>query len=269
MQSDLELIVDVVYGKGGRRPLKMSILHKKILPKKPMPVICYVHGGGWQGGNEILNIPQLIDYAKDGYFCVSVEYRLSQEAIFPAQIHDCKCAIRFLKAHAKRFHINPDKIGAWGFSAGGHLVALLGTSGHVKELEGNGGWQNYSSSVFAVCDCSGPTDIRKAAREKGFWWINKPDTAYSKLIGGPACKNKEKAKQVSPITYVTKDAAEFLIMHGYKDNCVPVNQAVLLYDALKKAGVKSTLYIEKGGGHVFDSIKTYKMVKNFFDKHLK
>jgi acetyl esterase/lipase len=103
----------------------------------------------------------LTSFAARGYFCVTIEYRFSSEAIFPAQIEDSKCAIRFLRSKAKEFNIDPKRIGAWGYSAGGHLVALLGTSAQVKELEGKGGCPEFSSQVQAVCDFAGPSDFLK------------------------------------------------------------------------------------------------------------
>lgn len=209
--------------------------------------------------------------AAHGYFVASVEYRLSQEAKFPAQIEDCKCAIRYLRAHAKKYNIDPDRIGCWGSSAGGHLVALLGTSGGVKELEGKGGWQDQSSRVQAVCDWFGPTDFPKMGGSHND--INSPEC---QLIGGSYTEKADVVRAANPITYVTRDDPPFLIMHGENDNTVPIGQSELLDEALKKAGVEVTFVRVKNAGHGFGGAGTepsreeiQKQIIAFFDKHLK
>lgn len=130
---------DIVFSQSGKRPLKMDILRPKILPEMPMPGLVWIHGGAWLEGSKEEGSELLLPFARQGYLCASIEYPLSHEAIFPAQIEDCKCAVRFLRAHAKEFHLNSDRIGVWGRSAGGHLAALLGTNAGFQELEGEGG----------------------------------------------------------------------------------------------------------------------------------
>jgi len=125
---------------------------------RPLPVILWIHGGGWSKGRKEQHSPA-ISFLNDGYAVASIEYRLSGEAPFPAQIVDCKAAVRWLRANAAKYNLDADRIGAWGHSAGGHLAALLGTSGGVPELEGNGDNMSYSSHVQAVCDVSGPADF--------------------------------------------------------------------------------------------------------------
>ena len=166
----------------------------------------------------------------------SINYRLSQHAIFPAQIEDCKAAIRWLRANAAKYHLDADRIGVWGASAGGHLVAMLGTTGSVKELEGKGGNLDQSSRVQCVVDWFGPSDLPTMGGSH-----DDPGSPESRLIGGPVQENKEKARKASPLTYVSKDSAPFLIMHGDQDNVVPPGQSELLAEALKKAGVEVTL----------------------------
>ncbi len=269
LPPDVELIRDVEYGTGGGRPLKMHVLRPKSPPKDAMPVVVWIHGGAWRAGNKDSGIGNLARFARRGYFCASIEYRLSQEAIFPAQIEDCKCAIRFLRAKAKEYNLDPNRIGVWGSSAGGHLVALLGTSGDVKELEGKGGWQEFSSRVNAVCDFFGPTDFLKMKDFPSNIDRNSPHCPEALLVGGPLEQNKDKVAKANPITYITKDDPPFLIMHGDKDPIVPFNQSELLYEALKKAGVDVTFHTVKGGGHGFGGPEIQRMVDEFFDKHLK
>lgn len=248
----------------------MDILHPKI--STLMPVLVWIHGGAWRSGDKKEGLKHLISFARQGFFCASIEYRLSHEAIFPAQIEDCKCAIRFLRAHAQKFHIDQHHIGVWGVSAGGHLAALLGTTHHIAEFEGSGGWENYSSRVQAVCDWFGPTDflrINDFPRNIDFTPADSPEAA---LIGGLIEENQDKAAKANPITYVSKAAAPFLIVHGDQDFLVPLNQSQLLFDALQKAEVEVTLEIIKGGKHgnkqKFNSHRLRKKMENFFKKHL-
>jgi acetyl esterase/lipase len=264
LPEDIEWIKDVEYGRGGDRALKMHILRPKKAPREPMPVLVWIHGGGWSGGSKEGGVPKLAPYAQGGYLCATIEYRLSGEAIFPAQIEDCKCAIRFLRAKAKQFNLDPDRIGVWGSSAGGHLVALLGTSAYVKEFEGKGGHPEYSSRVQAVCDFCGPTDlIRLAGDSSG---ANSPIT---KLLGGVPKEKQELATKANPITHVTKDAAPTLIVHGDEDKLVVLSQSELLHDALKKASVPVTLHIAKGQGHGISGDEVNRTVREFFDRTLR
>jgi acetyl esterase/lipase len=257
----IELVRDVEYGKGGGRPLRMHLLRPKAPPNEPMPVLVWIHGGAWSAGSRDSGINRLVPYVQRGYFGASIEYRFSQETVFPAQIEDAKCAIRFLRAKAGEYNLDPERIGVWGSSAGGHLVALLGTSGHVKELEGKGGWAQYSSRVQAVCDYCGPADLIK--------WGDEAHPAVPKLLGAKVSQVKDKAALASPVTHIGKDLPPFLIVHGDKDATVPVSQSESLYAALKKAGADVTLHVVKGGGHGFGSPEIDSMVATFFDKHLK
>jgi acetyl esterase/lipase len=261
LPDNVELIKDVEYGKGGDRALKLHILRPKTAPEKPMPVLVWIHGGAWAFGHRDGGIARLSRFAERGYFCATIEYRFSQEAIFPAQIEDCKCAIRFLRSKAKDYKLDPEHIGVWGESAGGHLAALLGTSAKVKELEGKGGWPEQSSRVQAVCDYFGPADFPK--------WGDKSHPAVPKLLGGPVGEKKEKAVLASPVTHITKDVPPFLILHGTRDTVVPLSQSEALNDALKKVGADVTLHVVKDGGHGFGGPAIDKMVDEFFDKHLK
>jgi acetyl esterase/lipase len=263
---------DVAYGTGGGHPLYMNIAHPTVLPAAPMPAFVFIHGGGWRAGNKNAGTGFMNHFVQHGYFAASVEYRLSGEAIFPAQIEDCKCAIRFLRAKASEYHIDPDRIGVMGDSAGGHLVALLGTSCGVKELEGAGGWDKYSSCVNAVCDWYGPVDFLAmfgTGSDPGGG--RQANNVITQLFGGSPQEKAELARSASPLTYIQKGAPPFLIMHGDKDPLVPLNQSQLLADALKKAGVEVTFRIVPNAGHggkEFYSPDTLSVVQAFFDSHL-
>ncbi|RPI24107.1 MAG: alpha/beta hydrolase [Acidobacteria bacterium] len=230
------------------------------------PVVVWIHGGAWRAGDKS-QCPG-IPLVSRGFVVASISYRLSSEAIFPAQIHDCKAAIRWLRASAGRFPIDPDRIGVWGASAGGHLAALLGTSGDVKALEGGPDNLKYSSRVQAVCDYFGPTDFLRMNDIPGAMDHNAADSPESALIGGAIQKNPDKVARANPITYVSPDDPPFLILHGDQDRTVPPNQSELLHDALKKAGVQVRLGIVTGAGHGFTP-GADKTAFAFFEKVLK
>ncbi len=232
----------------------------------PLPLVIWIHGGGWQNGSKATGGPA-ISLLSQGFAVASINYRLSGDDVFPAQIEDCKAAIRFLRARAEDYNVDPQRFGVWGSSAGGHLVALLGTSGEVKDLEGTvGDFDEVTSRVQAVCDWFGPTDLLQMG--------GRHDDAMSpesKLIGGPIQERKAEAARANPIAYVSPDDPPFLIMHGSRDAAVPFNQSELLEAALKKVGVESTLVKLEGAGHggpEFASLESQARVADFFRKHL-
>lgn len=259
--------LDLVYGKAGDVDLKLDLYLPKTEAKKPLPVVVWIHGGGWSGGNKSGGVGRVAPFVESGdYAGVSVGYRLTNITAWPGQIHDCKAAIRWIRANAKKYNLDPDRIGVFGSSAGGHLVSMLGTSGDVKDVEGDNGSSGQSSRVRCVINFCGPTDFLS-------FFKNNPTpggakTPVSKLLGGMPEDKPDVAKHASPTTYVTKDDPPFLHLHGTKDNTVPVAQAEILHEALKKAGVDSTLVKIEGGGHGFGGPEVNKRVKDFFDKHL-
>jgi len=214
-----------------------------------LPLIIWIHGGGWQNGSK--ERPTGLPFLREGYALASINYRLSGHALFPAQIEDCKAAVRWLRANARKYRIDPNRFGVWGASAGGHLVAMLGTTGGVKEFDVGENLQ-VSSRVQAVCDFYGPTDFLQmdAHRVPGAALAHdSPGSPEARLVGGPIQENKEKVARANPITYIRKDAPPFLIVHGDADPLVPHHQSELLRDALEKAGVPVSSYTVKGGGH--------------------
>ncbi|MCE7988767.1 MAG: alpha/beta hydrolase [Caldilinea sp. CFX5] len=236
------------------------------------PLIIWVHGGafrlGSKEGNE--NDPVPVQYVAQGYAVASLNYRLSQHAIFPAQIQDCKAAVRWLRAHAAQFKLDPNRFAAWGPSAGGHLVAMLGTTGQVAEFE-VGEHRNVSSRVQCIVDYFGPTDFLQmdAQRPPDGMLHDTPDSPESELIGGPIQENRAKTARANPITYVTADAPPFLVVHGNQDPLVPYGQSVLLVNALLVAGVDVAFYTVVGGGHGrFTDPAVPKITEAFLAKHL-
>jgi acetyl esterase/lipase len=209
-----------------------------------------------------------------GYAVASINYRLSWEDRFPAQIEDCKAAIRWLRANASRYNLDPDRIGVWGSSAGGHLSALLGTSGGVAELEGDLGNHDQSSRVQAVIDWYGPADFLKMQSESlpcGVIDHDSPLSPEALLLGCPIQLCKDRARRASPVTYATTDDPPFLIMHGTDDCLVPPLQSRDMLEALAAVGVEATLKFIQGAGHggdEFETAENRKLVDDFLDRHL-
>lgn len=231
----------------------------------PVPLVLWVHGGAWRAGDkDPTRAPETLGEA---YAIASVNYRLSDEALFPAQIHDVKAAVRFLRGNAERFGIDPDRIGAWGSSAGGYLVALLGTTCGSEELEGQlGEHLDESSCVQAVCDFFGPTDLLALLEQRGE--NTRRPMPEDQLIGGPVEENVDRATLASPVAHIDQTDPPFLIMHGSEDPTVPVEQSIAFDAALREVGVDSTLIIIEGAGHGFPRTE-FGPVKGFFDKHLR
>jgi len=255
------------------------------LPDKgdgPFPVILNIHGGGWIGGDKAYKqVLSMLEGLKRGYAVVAINYRLSGEAIWPSQVNDCKAAIRWTRANADQYKLDPDKIAAWGSSAGGHLSALVGTSGDVKALEDLSlGNPEQSSNVQAVVNWFGPTDFLKmdyhlkASGVKKPMKHSTPDSPESKLIG----KNLEDApglvKEANPDSYVSADDPPFLIQHGLEDNLVPYQGSVILArklgDVLGHENVSLELFpATRHGGPSFRLEENLEKIFRFLDKHLK
>lgn len=239
-------------------------------PSKKWPLIVWIHGGSWRYGDKV-DTPALF-FAKQGFAVASLNYRLTDKARFPAQIEDCKAAVRWLRAHAQEHNIDPDKVGAFGMSAGGHLVALLGVTNNDKQFDDVGGNQKYSSNVQAVCDWCGPTNmltLQKQSRgHTSLNWEGK-DAPLRHLLGDEPTKVPALAHKASPIDFVKAGAPPFLIMHGDRDEVVPIQQSQELYDALKKVKADVQMVTVKGGGHSFANPETLKEVSDFFREKLR
>ncbi|MCU0241227.1 MAG: alpha/beta hydrolase [Vicinamibacteria bacterium] len=210
----------------------------------PFPVIVWIHGGGWQSGTKSLSRDHPARRQRErGYAVASVEYRLSGEAIFPAQIQDCKAAVRFLRGHAREYGLDANRVAAWGSSAGGHLVALMGTSGGVAALEDPGqGDAGQSSRVQAVVDWYGPTDFLSTGPYS-------PGSAEAAMLGCAVTACPDRARAAGPLTYVDHGDPPFFIEHGTRDTTVKPLHSELLHAALLVAGVPSTYVLIEGAGH--------------------
>ncbi|WP_395739769.1 alpha/beta hydrolase fold domain-containing protein [Prosthecobacter sp.] len=238
--------------------------------EKPLPLVVYIHGGGWQAGSkdDATVLTGLIQ-GSPAYAGASINYRLTSQAQWPAQIHDCKAAIRWLRAHAQEYNLDPEKISVFGISAGGHLVSMLGVTGGVKELEGDlGKHLDQSSRVTCVMDFCGPSDFLTFGGKGSVIDPEDPKGPLARLIGGPLTEKKEEARKASPVTYLTSDDAPFLIIHGDKDNIVPYAQATEFDTALKAAKISSILLTGTNGGHVFLSEPLLERMRAFNALHL-
>jgi acetyl esterase/lipase len=232
------------------------------------PLIVWIHGGAFRMGSKEDRVP--FEMLELGYAIASLNYRLSQHALFPAQIEDCKAAVRWLRAHADTYGLDPSRFASWGESAGGHLAAMLGTAGHERSFE-VGEHLEHSSSVQAVLDFFGPTDFLQmdAHRLPEGMVHDTADSPESELVGGPIQERPAEVARANPVAYVTPQAPPFLIVHGDRDPLVPYHQSTLLVAALEAAGVPVTFYTVVGAGHGgFDDPQIPILVHEFLAVHL-
>ncbi len=244
-QQDSSIIRNVVYAKTGNTKLLLDLY---MPPEKKDPfLIVWVHGGAWRSGSKESPPLGMLSY---GYALASINYRLSEEAPFPAPIHDIKASIRFLRAHAKKYGYRSDKIIIWGSSSGGHYAALIGTTNNDKELEGNiGEYLNESSSVQAILDFYGPSNFMTILNQSTPHGISVRVPALTLLLGKPVEQVPELARQASPVYRVDSTDPPIFIVHGDQDIQVPVNQSLELMAAYKKNNLQVQLEIIPGAGH--------------------
>jgi acetyl esterase/lipase len=250
-------------------------------PAGPAPAILFVHGGGWEAGTktDTPGMNYFLELARRGYFIASIDYRLAPAATFPANIEDVKCAVRSLRAQAAQYNLDPQRIGAWGASAGGHLVSLLGTSDQAAGWD-VGPYLDQSSRVQAVVDMYGIHDLtteylvgnRRELDQRVFRAQSQADPIL---------------KQASSTTYASADDPPFLILHGDQDATVPYTQSQILHDVLRAHGVPSTYVLVRNAGHGFREYGAYgpygeygdpiepsyaelsRTILDFFDQHLR
>jgi acetyl esterase/lipase len=228
---------DVVYCAPGGVPLKLDLYAPAKPASGPLPAVLFVHGGSWSGGDKAGSegVLETADLLERGYLVAAINYRLFPEYTFPAPIHDVKCAVRYLRANAAALGIDPQRIGAWGTSAGGMLVSLLGTTDRGAGLEGDGGYADQSSRVQAVADLFGRADLAPVPQTR-------PDLLP--VFGGP-----DNLALYSPVTYVSADDPPFLIVHGDDDTVVPPELSQEFFERLRSAGVPAELLRVAHAGH--------------------
>lgn len=249
MSSNVISEMGVEYGRGGGRALYLDILRPAEQAIALRPAVVYVHGGGWLSG-ERASTPNRI-LAEAGFLTLSISYRFSSEAIFPAQIHDVKAAIRWIRANAGRYGVDPERIGIWGHSAGGHLAALAAVTGNNPDFEGEGGNPDQDSSVQAAAPISAPLEFLIDWYAVGEMPVH-PDAwdCISGLLGGLPFTVPEMAQLGSPYWQVDETAAPQLLIHGEMDDLVPIGQARAYVAALRRyAGIQADLIALPGVGH--------------------
>jgi len=267
LPAGVRAVRNVEFARHGEHSLKLDLYLPTAAQAKPLPLVVWVHGGGWSGGSK--DRCPAVYLATDGFIVASISYRLTGVAQWPAQIDDCRAAIRWLREHAEEYGIDAANVGVWGGSAGGHLVALLGT------LDERGDGNLTSTKIQAVCDWYGPTDLLTMPPNVLSAGKTEADLAKSngaKLLGGAVRDRPELAKQASALYQVSAGDAPFLIMHGDQDPGVPVDQSRRLHEALQSAGVPSTLEIIVGAGHGgpgFQTDAVKQTVREFFERTLK
>ncbi len=244
---------------------------------KSIPLIVWIHGGGWIEGDK--SESPALDLARQGFATASINYRLAPKATFPAQIQDCKRAIAWLREHGPEYGIDPDRIGVWGLSSGGHLAALLATTNGTKrfeedlpESENSENIEKESTSISACCDWSGPTDLinfREQCPPDAVYSTFQPADLVDQLLGGPAQKKEALAREASPITYASENCPPILIMHASEDPIVPFIQSQEFANRLKSVGAPVTMIKVNSDDHVIFNSGTFETVTDFFAEELK
>jgi acetyl esterase/lipase len=273
LPENVEVKLDLSYAGTDHARQRLDLyLPKERKTDDPLPVVAYIHGGAWLAGDKRGAGGRVARFAATGeYVGVSIGYRLSRDAIWPAQIHDCKAAIRWLRGHAEEYNLDPDRIAVMGSSAGGHLVAMLGTSGGVTELEGDlGDFDDRPSAVTCVIDEFGPSNMQTIGDFPSQLDHKAANSPESLLVGGPITEKTDAARSASPVTYIDAKDPPFLIIHGDNDQVVPYPQSVELHEKLTQAGVPSLFITVEGGGHGgFASSEVDRRIGQFLTRHLK
>jgi acetyl esterase/lipase len=272
LHSQINLVEDIPYRTIGAQTLFLDMVRPDPLPSTPMPVVIYLFGGGWAENfrKDPEQNPAQFLATSAGICVVSIDYRLSSQAVFPAQIADARTAVRWLRAHAHRYHLDAERIGVWGYSSGGHLAALLGTAAEEASFDDSADLVDISCRVQAVFTVGCPVDFLQMGGLH-----NEPDSAEARLIGGPVQENPGLVARANPMTYINAHIAlsPFHLTHGEQDDVVLPEQSQMLYHALLAAGGDATLLILPGAGHrvgrstlYWDRVNSASLA--FFRKHL-
>lgn len=211
---------------------------------KPQAAVVIIHGGGWiEGDKSSFSTPKnpppgnVYDFVKRGFVAVTINYRMSKEAPYPAALHDCKCAVRWLRSHAQKYHLDPERIGVWGNSAGGHLALLMAMTNDQPDFEGDGPWKEFSSRVQCAVSDSGPIDMIAQHEHAGLRVV------VEKFLGGPPDGERLPLyRQASPATHIHPNVPPLLLIYGVADNQIPIESADRFVQALDAAGLKDVSY---------------------------
>lgn len=268
LPEGFKAVKDLSYAGNDNHRQRLDLYVPAEKPAEPIPIVVYIHGGGWEGGSkdaaEVLG-----PFLRGGRFAAaSVGYRLTNESHWPDQIHDCKAALRWIAAHGSEYGIDTDRIALFGISAGGHLVSLLGTSVGDPGLEGTIGEKlDRPVRLRCVANFCGPANFLTFEKQGSVISGEKPGPVM-KLFNGKVSENQDAAEAASPELHVSSDDPPFLHIHGTKDPLVPYQQAIEFDKALDAVGVSSTLLTGEGGNHVFSSKPLLDTMNRFFERHL-
>ena len=280
LTADVSVQNGIVYGQGGDTSLKLNLAqpvgNQPVGNEGLRPALIFIHGGGWVLGNRNVHNKEIRQAAERGYVAISISYRLMkidrtkepQTAApnFPAQVHDAKAAVRWLRANAAKYQVDPDRIGVVGFSTGAHLALMLGLTDPSEGMEGEGGHADQSSRVQAVVNFFGPTEMVSCFRGSVLSWL------FPLFLGGTPEKAAKQYTAASPVTYVSRNDPPVLTIHGDKDTVVPTSQARLLDQKMKTAGASHTLIILSGQPHGIEGKyrdSAFESAYSFLDQHLR
>ncbi len=280
--SEMNLVKDIVFHEstdleGNPMSLKMDILTFK--DDKIRPCVVYVVGGGFSFAAKERNLYDRYEVAKGGFVVASIQYHVINNGIYSDAVKDVKAAIRYLRANAKEYGIDPENIAVWGESAGGYLAAMVGTTNGINDFEA-GENLNQSSDVKAAIDVYGLSDLTKIGADydeeaaNAHFTVISPDGQFihGKNSGLTSLDKPEVVAKANPITYVDKNDPPFLLFHGTKDMSVSPSQTLLLHNALREKGVSSTRYVLEGAGHAtseFSDSQVINIIVDFLNKNLK
>ena len=266
MTNELRVLLDVPFYTAPTRQGQRNLVIDLWLPlgqAKPCPTVIYIHGGAWAAGLHYPP-PMYPRFWEQGIAIAAITYRFSQEAIFPACLHDCKTAVRWLRAHAAEYHLDPARFAAWGMSAGGHLASLLGDTNGLAEFEGDGPYQEQSSQVQAVVDFCGPEDMERIFEDEQPG-LGVPEVVVP-LLGASWPENRAQARLASPIQHVRPGLPPHLLVYGDADVIVPLWHGKAYQEKLLAAGVDSELVILPGAGHELNDPAAPQAVERFIHR---
>lgn len=261
--AGVRYVTDLAY-RDGNPAWKLDLAVPDQRAATARPAVVFIHGGGWTSGDKRAGIfgELPLEYAKHGYVAISINYRFAKEGSIATCVEDSKCAVRWLRAHAKEYQLDPQRVGGFGNSAGAHLVSMLGLAGRQADLEGDGPNQEQSSMLQAVCTAATPADFLH-------WGSGGSSSRLGQMLGGTEATLDQRARLLSPVTYANASAPPFLVIHGNADTTVPFSQAELLVKALREAGAKKvTFLIVDGANHgafTLASPMTRGAMMSFFD----
>jgi acetyl esterase/lipase len=272
--EDIQVISNIVYSQTPQGDLLLDLYLPAESAAEPLPVVLFFFGGAFEMGNKHqLALYDVETLPLDGFAVVSIDYRLSAQAIFPAQLEDAQNALQWIQAHAGQYNLDAGRVGVWGMSAGGMLASLVGVGAKTQ-----GDMQSATATplrVQAVVDYYGPSDFLQGdAHELEGADINwaSADSWPSRYLGGAIGEYPDRVAASNPITYVSADDPPFLLVHGDKDSIVPFHQSELLYAALQQAGVDAELHVVKGGDHArggeFGTPELHRRTVEFLQQHL-